>query len=90
MLTPEERKLRARIGALRLHATHDPRQTTSEARRAFLRRFELEVDPNGDLDPAERERRAVYARRAYFAGLSYKSARTRARKSRSPAEAVPV
>ncbi len=73
--------LRGRIGAYRLHACHDPRETTAAARQAFLARFETEVDPAGVLPPAERQRRALSARRAYFARLALKSARARRRRS---------
>ena len=69
--------LRGRIGAYRLHATHDPRETTASARAAFLERFEREVDPDGTLAPAERQRRAEAARRAHFARLALASAKAR-------------
>ncbi len=72
--------LRGRIGALRLHATHDSRQLTAKARERFLSRFEREVDPEGVLSEAERARRAEYARKAYFAQLALKSAKARRRK----------
>ena len=45
-MTPAERSLRARMAAYRLHATHDPKETTAAARAAFLARFEREVDPD--------------------------------------------
>ena len=77
---PNEMALRGRIGAFRLHATHDPRATTAKARAAFLSRFETEVDPDGVLDPSERDRRALAARSAYFARLALKSARARRRR----------
>ena len=70
--------LRGRIGAFRLHATHDPRETTQAARAAFLERFEREVDPLGVLAEGERQRRALAARKAYFARLAYRSAIVRA------------
>jgi len=73
--------LRGRIGAFRLHATHDPRETTRAARAEFMKRFEREVDPDGVLSVAERERRAVAARRAYFARLAYQSVVARRRTS---------
>ena len=44
-------------------------------RKAFLDRFEKQVDPDGELLPAERARRAEHARKAYFARLAFKSAR---------------
>ncbi|MBI4498201.1 MAG: hypothetical protein HY689_09910 [Chloroflexi bacterium] len=65
------------MGAHRLHATHDPRETTRNARAAFLEKFEREVDPNGVLPPEERQRRAAHARKAYFAKLALASARAR-------------
>ena len=52
-LTAEQRSLRARIGAYSLHAQRDPHETTAAARKSFLARFELEVDPEGTLPEAE-------------------------------------
>ncbi len=78
-LTAEQRVLRSRMAAYRLHATHDPRETTKKARAAFAGRFEREVDPAGILSPAERARRADAARRAYFTGLALRSSRARRR-----------
>ena len=69
--------LRGRIGAYRLHASHDPRETTAPARAAFLKRFEDQVDPERVLPEAERLRRAEYARKAHFARLALASARAR-------------
>lgn len=81
-LTPEQRSLRARIAAHSLHAhIADPSAHTAPARRAFLDRFEREVDPNGVLPEVERRRRAEHARKAYFAKLALKSAQAR-RKSK--------
>ena len=74
------RSLIGRIGAFALHATHDPQEITSAARKAFLDRFEREADPDGTLSPAERERRAGYLRQAYFSRLALKSAQARSRK----------
>ncbi len=76
-LSPASRSLRARIGAYALHAKHDARETTAAARAAALARFEREVDPDGKLLPAERARRAGFARKAHFARLALKSARVR-------------
>ena len=69
--------LRGRIGAFRLHATHDPRETTRPARAAFLARFEDEVDPNHALPETERQRRAIAARKAWMARLAYRSSKVR-------------
>ncbi len=74
------RSLAARIGGLSLAATHDPLVYTAPARRAFLSRFEREVDPEGTLPIAERQRRAEAARKAYFTRLALKSAVARRRR----------
>lgn len=71
------RSLRGRIGAYQLHAPHDSREITAPARRAFMARFEREVDPEGALTPKERARRADMARKAYFTRLAYRSAKAR-------------
>jgi hypothetical protein len=84
-LTPQQRSIRARIGALALHSQRDRRETTAAGRAAFLGRFEREVDPDGLLDPAERARRAEFARKAYFARLALASAKARrSRKASKP------
>ena len=79
-LSAAERSLRGRLGAYVLHATHDSRAITAEARATFMARFEVEVDPDGVLTPEERRRRADHARQAYFTRLALKSAQTRRRK----------
>lgn len=79
---PRDLALRGRVGAFRLHATHDPRETTSNARRVFRDSFERLVDPQKRLAPAERRRRADAARRAHYARLARLSAL--ARKSKRP------
>jgi hypothetical protein len=40
-----DRALRGRIGAYRLHATHDSRETSRPGREAILASFERQVDP---------------------------------------------
>lgn len=57
--------------------TPDPAARTAPARQKALERFEREVDPDGTLSPAERQRRAQSARRAYFARLALKSVQAR-------------
>jgi hypothetical protein len=78
--TRETAALAGKIGAYAQKALHDPRELTANARATFLTRFEREVDPAGTLPPAERQRRAEYARKAHFARLALKSARIRAQK----------
>lgn len=72
--------MRGRIGGLALAATHDPHAYTAAARAAALSRFDRLVDPDSNLPPAERARRAEAARRLYFAQLAYKSAIARRRR----------
>ena len=81
MLSSAEAALRGRIGALVLHSRTDPRATTAKARAAFLAGFAPIVDPEGQLTEEERQRRALYARRAYFSRLALKSSRARARRA---------
>lgn len=89
-LTPEQRSLRARIAAYALHASHDPRATTKQARDAFMARFERQVDPEGKLPDAERRPRADAAKKAYFNGLALKSARARDGRRERSGGAPPV
>jgi hypothetical protein len=85
-LTPAQRTQRARIGAFELHAQRDPRITTASARAASpgqLPYWERIVDPEGQLEPPERTRRAEFKRRAHFARLALKSAQSRRAKAAS-------
>lgn len=79
-LTPNERTMRARLAAHLLHASVDSREHTGPARRAFMARFEDQVDPDRVLSPAERARRAEHAKKAYFTRLALKSAQVRRQK----------
>jgi hypothetical protein len=75
------RTIAARVGAFAQKAKYDGRELTKNARAASPGSpsyFERQVDPNGELDPAERARRAEYARKAYFTGLALRSAKVRA------------
>ena len=78
-MTSQERQARARLAAHAMHSQHDSRQTTQRARKAFLDRFEREVDPDCLLPPDERARRASQARSSYFVALALKSAQARRR-----------
>jgi hypothetical protein len=77
-LTPTERKLRSSIAGNTSWAnTEDPTARTAPARKAFNDRFLREVDPEGKLPEAQRQRRAEAARKAYFARLAFQSAQAR-------------
>ena len=80
---PADLRLQGRIGALKLHAMRDPRETTAKARQVFRDSFEREVDPTGALPAEERRRRADFARRAHYARLARLSAQARRARRRS-------
>jgi hypothetical protein len=80
-LSPSQRALRASIASNTGWAnTADPSKRTEPGRKAFLRRFEDEVDPDRVLPAAERRRRAEYAKRAHMARLAFLSAKARRRR----------
>lgn len=77
-----ERALSARMAAhTRWAKTEDRIAATAPMRKAFIERFEREVDPDGKLDPAERAKRAENLRRAHFARLSLKAAQARRKRA---------
>jgi len=79
-LTPAQRVLRARLAAHVSWAnTADRAARTKPAADAFLMRFEREVDPDGQLDAAERQERATSAKKAYFQRLALASSVARRR-----------
>ena len=80
-MTPEQRQLRARMAAHVLHSRVDSTAHTQPARRAFLARFEDQVDPDRSLEPEERRRRAEHAKRAHMQALAMRSAKARSRRS---------
>jgi hypothetical protein len=62
--------MRARIAAeISWSLTADRSARTRPARQAFFHRFERQVDPDGELSPEERTRRAEHALRAYMLQL---------------------
>jgi hypothetical protein len=75
-----EASLRGRIAALERWARTDDRAAaTAPARAGLTARFERDVDPTGELDPAERARRVAAKRKAHFARLALLSAQSRRR-----------
>ncbi len=85
-LTAPQRRTRASMAGFASHAARDSREATAPARRRFLERFEKQVDPDGLLDPAERERRAISARRSYFKGLALRSSIARSKRAQARRE----
>ncbi len=76
-MRPADRSLRARAAAHTLRSKYDSREITAPARKAFLTRFEHDVDPEGLLSPEERQRRAQHALKAHMQRLALASARAR-------------
>lgn len=73
-----DRAIIAKVAAhTRWANTVDRTTATAKARKAFIDRFERDVDPDGVLDPLERAKRAANARRAHFQRLALKSAQAR-------------
>lgn len=77
-LSPNERSLRASIGAHAVHARYDSRELTANARAGFMAKFLAEVDAvSPGLPDAERLRRAEHLLRAHMLRLALKSAKAR-------------
>lgn len=78
---------RSQIARIAVHTswskTIDRTARTAPANRAFMARFEKQVDPDGLLAPEERAKRAESAKKAYFLQLGRKSAKARAAKKAS-------
>jgi hypothetical protein len=66
--------------------TPDRAARTAPARAAMQARFEREVDPNNELLPEERAKRAQNAKAAYYKRLALKSAKARSRNKLQVAE----
>jgi hypothetical protein len=82
-LSPEQRRLRARVAALTRWSREDSVAGTEKARDGFLQAFLNEVDPDRSLPEPERLRRAVAARKAHMASLALKSSKARSRRAAS-------
>jgi hypothetical protein len=84
-ITPEQRRRRARIAAHASWAnTSDRTARTSSGTKAFLDRFERQVDPEGVLPEDVRAAMAKHARTAYMLQLAERSVAVRRRKGQSP------
>lgn len=72
---------RGRLGGLTNASRHGGQAAVAPARAGFLRRFELQVDPDGSLHPDERAKRAHHALKAHMARLALRSAASRRKAS---------
>lgn len=81
-MTAQQRSHRARIAAHASWAkTSDRTARTSRGTKAFLERFERQVDPQGNLPVEIRQQMAKHARTAYMLQLAQRSAQARRQKS---------
>lgn len=79
--SPEERRLKASLAAhSRWARTTDRTAATAAAREGLLLKFERQVDPLGELLPAERSRRAKNAAKAHMQRMSLKASQAAARR----------
>jgi hypothetical protein len=78
-----DRSTQPRRAALARWSKSDPVAGTARARAKFLDRFLDQVDPERELEPDERERRARRARQVYFSKMA--QARHRAEKKQNGA-----
>jgi hypothetical protein len=76
------RVLLGRLGAYTILSRNDPYEVAKAARKAFLSKFERDVDPDGVLPLEERMRRIEMARKAHLTRLALASAK--ARRKRTP------
>ena len=77
-MSDSTRSLAASIAANDRWANEPDRPAaTLAARTAFLSRFEVQVDPEGQLSPEERQKRAQNAMKAHFRRMALASARSR-------------
>ena len=86
-MTPQQRRLRARLGGLQTLANGTV--NTKASHDAFLKRFEDQVDAGRVLPPEERARRALAARKAYMGRLALRSSMARSKKKTAPAVEKP-
>lgn len=83
-MTPAERKLQAQLAANTRWSRAGSAERSAQGRAlrdGFVARFERQVDPDGELLPAERAKRAESAMRAHMALLALASVRKRRRGS---------
>lgn len=78
-MTPEQRRLRAKVAANKRWSQHTAREhQAAAARSAFFARMERQVDPEGELPPDVRAALVKAAAREHSARLNAAKARKRA------------
>jgi hypothetical protein len=76
-LTPQQRSLRASIAASVRWSGEDPAPNAARGQAGLIEKFRREVDPEGTLPEAERERRARSALKAHMTRLAFASSKAR-------------
>lgn len=87
-MTPEQRSLRGRIGALVALSRNDPVEINAKARQVYRDSFSTghecricpRIDIPADLPEAERTRRADTIRRAHYARIAMCASRASTRR----------
>jgi hypothetical protein len=80
-LTPEQRRLRAELGAHALWGRQTDRAAqTAKARAAFLAKLEAEVDPDGTLPPKLRASMVEHRRQEHMKRMALAAAEKRRKK----------
>lgn len=81
-LSEDERSIRAQIAVnTRWGKTEDRKAATAAARRGLRAKYEREVDPDGTLDPAERDRRVDSLMKAHMLRMTLAAKRARAQRA---------
>lgn len=77
-LTPGERVLRARLAAHASHAaTANPSARAAKGAAGLLAKFEREIDPDNQLTPEDRRRRAQHRYKQHMTALALQSSKAR-------------
>jgi hypothetical protein len=87
-LTPEQRSIRGAIAANARWSREDPAANAARGQAGLIEKFRREVDPDGTLPEAERERRAECARKAHFQRLALASSKARGARKAGGADAA--
>jgi len=77
MATPTKRRLAARVGGLSLRLKSDSTKIAARARMGLGRKFEREVDPEGNLSPTELAKKVKLAKSLYYTRLALRSVKSR-------------
>jgi hypothetical protein len=77
---PDDRRVVAQIAANARWSQQDPKPALVPVRAARMARYENQVDPEGNLPEAERQRRAQAALRADMLRMALRSAQARRRR----------